>query len=363
MLLSKGDYDKATSYYVKALKIREQIRDSAGIASSTNNLGMIFYKQQKFENAINYYHQALNINRKQKMLKKEALILLNLGNIYDEIDQYDSSVYYYQKSIIVAEQSDDLRSIAMAYGNMGVSQGKLGNYVIAVKCEEYRNGNKIGEVNREIELTSFNCNTIFTTYTDTVCGSFRTIGGKIISNSGTYYDTTQTSLGCDSIIKYNITIKYLDTSTTFLNPAIKSNDTSALYQWLDCGNSYAPIIGATGQTYAIIGNGSYAVEVKNNNCIDTSSCFIINNVGEYEKRIVNLIQLYPNPSKGIYNLSLKEEINVVRLYITDIKGRLIKEITPQKALKYEINFNGTSGIYFLNVLTKNTVTTIKLIKK
>ena len=133
VVMSKGDYDKATSYYIKSLKIREQIRDSAGIASSTNNLGMIFYKQQKFENAINYYHQALNINRKQKMLKKEALILLNLGNIYDEIDQYDSSVYYYQKSIIVAEQSDDLRSIAMAYGNMGVSQGKLGNYVVAEK--------------------------------------------------------------------------------------------------------------------------------------------------------------------------------------------------------------------------------------
>lgn len=126
--MSMGDYDKATSYFFKALKIREQINDTNGIASSTNNLGMIYYKQQKFEDAISYYHRALSINQQQGVISKEILILLNLGNIYDEIMQLDSSEYYYSIAIKQAEEFGDARFKSMAYGNMGVTQDKLKNY-------------------------------------------------------------------------------------------------------------------------------------------------------------------------------------------------------------------------------------------
>jgi len=128
VIMTKGDYDNAISYYINALKIREAILDSAGIASSTNNLGMIFYKQKKFKEAIDYYQYALDINQKQKNLKKECLIINNLGNIYDEMEILDSSVYYYQKAIEKATLSEDARLIAMSYGNMGVTQQKLKNY-------------------------------------------------------------------------------------------------------------------------------------------------------------------------------------------------------------------------------------------
>lgn len=37
--------------------------------------------------------------------------------------------------------------------------GQLGTYVIAVKCEEFRNGVKIGEVHRDVQMESLNCNT------------------------------------------------------------------------------------------------------------------------------------------------------------------------------------------------------------
>lgn len=133
VVLNKGDYDKATNYYIQALKIRAQINDSAGIASSTNNLGMIFYKQQNFSEAIKYYHKALYINQYQKVIDKEILILLNLGNIYDEMLELDSSVYYYQIAITKAEDFGDLRLMAMAYGNMGVTLQQLKKFALAEK--------------------------------------------------------------------------------------------------------------------------------------------------------------------------------------------------------------------------------------
>jgi len=128
VLMSKRDYDKATKYFFKALKIREQINDTNGIASTTNNLGIIYYKQQKFNDAIKYYNIALAINREQHIASKEFLILLNLGNIYDEMMKLDSSSYYYSKAIAKAEEIGDARFKSMTYGGMGVTQEKLKNY-------------------------------------------------------------------------------------------------------------------------------------------------------------------------------------------------------------------------------------------
>ena len=42
-------------------------------------------------------------------------------------------------------------------GIVSTRSGRLGNYVVAVKCEEYRGGVKIGEVYRDLVLASLNC--------------------------------------------------------------------------------------------------------------------------------------------------------------------------------------------------------------
>ena len=47
-------------------------------------------------------------------------------------------------------------------------------------------------------------------------------------------------------------------------------------------------------------NGSYAVEVTQNGCVDTSACEQVNNVGINE--INSSITLHPNPTTGIVEL-------------------------------------------------------------
>jgi signal transduction histidine kinase len=129
--MTKGDYDKAVGYFIKALKIREQIKDSSGLSSTINNLGLIHYKQKKFNEAISYYHQALSINKSFKLEGKAILILLNLGNIYDEMDKLDSSVFYYEIAIDRSESYGDQRLMAMSYGGMSVTQQRLQNFDLA----------------------------------------------------------------------------------------------------------------------------------------------------------------------------------------------------------------------------------------
>lgn len=57
------------------------------------------------------------------------------------------------------------------------------------------------------------------------------------------------------------------------------------------------------------------------------------------------------------------KISLKRIFITDINGRLIKEITPQNVAQYEVSFNGASGVYLLNVVGENEKRTMKIIKQ
>ena len=86
-------------------------------------------------------------------------------------------------------------------------------------------------------------------------------------------------------------------------------------------------------------------------------------VGIFEKSKNLPLKLFPNPNNGTFTLQFDKEQEITSLFITDINGRLIKEITPQKTLNYEINFAGASGIYFLNILADNQRRTLKLVKE
>src|SRR5690349_22903005 len=53
--------------------------------------------------------------------------------------------------------------------------------------------------------------------------------------------------------------------------------------------------GATSQSYTVLANGSYAVIISQNGCVDTSSCYAITSVGMHENNFSSEIQISPNP--------------------------------------------------------------------
>jgi len=190
--------------------------------------------------------------------------------------------------------------------------------------------------------------------------------GPIYITGNLFNDTifyiTGDNNGCETNPRFaiNVTINPMPNATVSLNGiAISSNQTSAtLYQWLDCNNSNSVINGETLQTYLPSQNGSYAVKVNLNGCVDTSICTIISTVGLNEWNNTNEISIYPNPASDFINIEIPES-GTIRLM--NINGEIIleKESTNSNFI-LDVSFL-SNGIYILELrndqfIHKNKIT-------
>lgn len=170
--------------------------------------------------------------------------------------------------------------------------------------------------------------------------------------------------GCDSTVILNLTINNIsDITTTTSGITIIANNSTATYNWLDCNNSFAEISGETGQSYTPLSNGSYAVELTENGCVDTTICVSILNVGIVENSFGGDLYIYPNPTNGNFSIDLGAIYENSQISITNILGRLIvtKLITHSQVLNLAIN--EPAGIYIISVHSGDRRAIFRLIKE
>jgi len=201
------------------------------------------------------------------------------------------------------------------------------------------------------------------TDTRTECGSFVWIDGNIYTtnnNTATYNITNGAINGCDSIVTLNLTINTVDTSITVASNVITANATPASYQWLDCNNNYVPISGANNQNYTATTNGSYAVEITQNGCIDTSACYQVISIGVVEKDIFNQVSIYPNPNNGVINVSFGK-LKDISIKVYNLQNQLIHYKDNIHKSPFTFELYQASGVYFLEVNTGENKQRYKLV--
>jgi D-alanyl-D-alanine carboxypeptidase len=148
---------------------------------------------------------------------------------------------------------------------------------------------------------------------------------------------------------FPVTVQTVPTGIAVNDPVLTANATAANYQWLDCNNAFAVIPSETNQSFTAAVNGSYAVQLTVNGCVDTSACIDIYAVGMSETNKVDGIEIYPNPAHDQITLQVSAELLGSSFSLNDllgqtlIAGRIIRD--PSVISIKELS----GGIYILHI--------------
>jgi hypothetical protein len=111
------------------------------------------------------------------------------------------------------------------------------------------------------------------------------------------------------------------------------------------------LLNATNQTFTATTNGNYSVEINQNGCIDTSSCYFIGGIGVQENDFSKLFSVYPNPTKGNIKIVSGMVLNEVMIRVTNVKGQLVLVKQFKNTGMIELDIPGPAGHYDLELIT------------
>src|SRR5688572_23226062 len=183
------------------------------------------------------------------------------------------------------------------------------------------------------------------TYTATTVGSYTasaTLNGCNSPTSAAKVVTTQTTPAAPSISKAGLVL---------------TSSSTANNQWYKDG---VLIPGATNRTYPVTSNGSYTVIVTTNGCSSLPSAPMnITNLGVNDDLNKIAVSVFPNPSNGLFSLSLPKGKSY-QLEVSDLSGKTVLKQTSASNANLNLK-NQAKGIYLLKVTTEGSTAVRKLI--
>lgn len=196
------------------------------------------------------------------------------------------------------------------------------------------------------------------------CGSYTVPSGdETYFSSQTVADTIFNSMGCDSIMTIELTIQTVDVSVSNTAPILSANASAATYQWLDCENNFALINGETLQSFEATSNGTFAVEIAQNSCVDTSDCIVILNVGSLQSGRGKMASIYPNPSNGEFAIDLGELLESVSIDVINLAGQVVFNGNYRQTQKVNLTIDQPAGTYFVTISSDKNRTVFRIMKE
>ncbi len=212
------------------------------------------------------------------------------------------------------------------------------------------------------------CPAGISTDTHTTCNAYTWIDGITYTennNTATFNIPGGAANGCDSLVTLNLTINNVsDITTTVNNAIITSNNSNATYQWLDCNNSYAPLVGEISQSFTATMNGNYAVELTENGCTEISDCVLITTVALYENSLADEFVLYPNPTTGNFAIKFDNIQKALTVRLFAVSGQVILDKKFQNTHLIQLDINQPDGVYLLEMVDADgNKAVVKLLKE
>jgi tetratricopeptide (TPR) repeat protein len=124
-------FDDAANYFREALGIYEAMNEKTQVANAMNNVGNAFGGKGDFVPAIEYWERALAESKLYGTLAQQAQIHNNLGIAYFNLKQFQRAKQYYDESRAMNERMESRIGIAHALLNIGEVMAAEGEYEAA----------------------------------------------------------------------------------------------------------------------------------------------------------------------------------------------------------------------------------------
>lgn len=130
------DPDKAIFYGNKAIQLSLTQKFDKGLAQAYNDLGIIYYDRQNFENALILYNQSFTIRKAHNDLAGMAALYNKIGIAYQKQGEFQTALNNQLNALKIYEQLNSNTGISYSLNNIGILYQNLGLYDDAVKYHE-----------------------------------------------------------------------------------------------------------------------------------------------------------------------------------------------------------------------------------
>lgn len=116
----QGDVITALEFFFKSLKIQEEIQDKSGMGYSLNNIAGAYLSQGDTSKAMDYMERSMNYRQETGDKRGYAISLSNVANLYLRKNRFDEALSYYQKTLDLWKELGERQGIGFAHHNIGM---------------------------------------------------------------------------------------------------------------------------------------------------------------------------------------------------------------------------------------------------
>ena len=112
----------------QAIVLAQKLNYKRGIAQALNNIGVIYYKQQKGRTALDNHFQALAIRQGLGNKKDISASYTNIGNSYDLLGDKKQAIEFHRKSLEIKVELKDTLGMARSLNNIASAYNDIPDY-------------------------------------------------------------------------------------------------------------------------------------------------------------------------------------------------------------------------------------------